>query len=1003
MAKLPEQTGGTRDPGRLGGPAQPDCSTHPAEGVKVVFVDQFQGGQIAGGEVPATRPVFRRVHGVAHGTFVVRPDLPEELRVGVLAQKDEYPMWVRFSSDVQPGTRDYKGTVGIGIKLFGVEGPKVMEPDQDATTQDFILQNFDIFFVDNATEMCRYSQDPGGYPRTHPKTQQIMDAMEQVVDSVLQTPYWGVLPTRLGPDRHCKYKIEPETVPPGTGQSPDYDDPFYLRADLHARMSNGETRLRFMVQLQTDPNEMPLDQATTRWSETLSPPIHVATLVLPRQDLDTRGQAEYGENLAINTWHSLPEHEPVGSLAEARKITYRASARVRRDVNGVPLGEPVKPRPAEMNPGQPYPPAQDQVIVAAAIHPAIGIARMGNSEEFFLGPEVLHPQPQEPGFYRDDSGALKRQAARFRIYGYNAAGKVVRELTYGYADIHWTVHVANRKAGWYRWVQALDIPESAELQVPLRNRKVPHGRRAELNIDGGPRTIEGMNASGPQYQFEGQFQGTPVYLGELRTDKQGRLLFLGGRGTSASPTGQPIYDNDDPASFINADGWYDDASDGPVTATVSIDGREIPVEPAWVVTAPPNYGPNLVSIRTLYDLLVDLYIQNHWMEAPGRPSFTSDIYPLLQRMSDLQWTNQGFATQFGHGAPLDFESPELVARLARDPAEGGFDTWCELRRQVFNAFRPPVPSDANALPWPWEYGDADGAPSPENSPRKYLSLSQTQYDVLRKWADGDFRADWPAGGPPRELAALDAHEQPHSLDRAALHFCLADAFHPGCEVTWPIRHLSMFSAPFRIRQRRPGTKDRDYGKKLTQAQVLAPDGPLWEQGPGDLTRWMGLPWQADTAYCRSGYDPSYDSFLPTFWPARVPNQVLSEADYRVVIDPEQPREVREAAFNRRANWNRLLGPNLRPSEQMMNMVHHFANMGVVETRPGVDDDPLFPRTMMVENAVIPEEVKALLRTAAPPPPPPPASGTDHFRGRVAFVAAEESRDGAAQASAPAPR
>jgi anthranilate phosphoribosyltransferase len=42
-------------------------------------------------------------------------------------------------------------------------------------------------------------------------------------------------------------------------------------------------------------------------------------------------------------------------------------------------------------------------------------------------------------------------------------------------------------------------------------------------------------------------------------------------------------------------------------------------------------------------------------------------------------------------------------------------------------------------------------------------------------------------------------EQPAMLDRAALEFCLADAFHPGCEITWPIRHTTMFMAPFRIR------------------------------------------------------------------------------------------------------------------------------------------------------------------------------------------------------------
>jgi hypothetical protein len=943
------------------------------EGVKTMFVDIFQAGLIEKGEVPAERPVFRRMHGVAHGVFQVRPDLPEELRVGVFGQGPEFRAWVRFSSDVQPGDSDYQGTCGVGIKLFGVEGEKVMEPDQDATTADFLFQNFPVFFVDTAKDMCEATRAAlqgdaanAAYLKAHPVTAEIQAAMKVVVPSVLESDYWSVIPFRFGGGRYAKYKLVPETVPPREGE-PDYDDPFYLRADLHERMGHGEARFRFMVQLRTDDKQMPLDRATVRWSEIFSPPIHVATLVLPRQDLGTRGQDAYGENLAFNPWHALPENEPVGSIAEARKVTYRASARARRDVNGVPLGEPVEPRPAEFRPGEPYPAAKDTTVVRAEIHPAIGIARMGNSEEFFVGPEVVEPAPMPHGFYRDAAGALKRQAARFRVYGYNAAGEVVGELTADTADVTWSVHVANRKASWYRWKLALDIPEAAGLRIPLRNKDVQGADRAGLVIDGGERAIRGKSASGEAYTFQGAFQGTPVYLGELRTDENGRLLFLGGRGRSESPTGAPIFDQDDTDTFINADGWFDDASDGPVTARVVIEGREIPTEPAWVVTAPPNYAPDVIAVRTLHDLLVDLYVGNRWMSLPDRVSFTGDVYPILRRLSGLQWVNRGFATQFGWGGPNDFESPEYVARLARDPAAGGFDLWGELRMQVFNSFREPVPTDDNPRPWPWIYGDADSYVEGSTSPRNNLALTATQYEILRRWARGDFIADWPAESrPTRDVDALPPAEQPEMLTRAALHFCLADAFHPGCEVTWPIRHLSMFTAPFRIRQRPAGEPDPYYGDHLTPAAALSADGPLWGQGPGDLTRWMGLPWQADTGFCRSGYDSSYDQYLPTFWPARVPNQVLTAQDYATVMDTTLPLEERQAAFSRRADWNRPLGTLQAPpaAEQMMKMVHVFGGMGVVEVRPGIPGDPHFPAVMMVENTTVAPAARVPMLTAA---------------------------------------
>ena len=89
----------------------------------------------------------------------------------------------------------------------------------------------------------------------------------------------------------------------------------------------------------------------------------------------------------------------------------------------------------------------DTTIVRAAIFPAIGIARLGNSEnDYFLAPEVTDPLPEPPGFYRDPTGALKRQAVRLRLYGLNAAGRPVAELTADNAEIRWNAHLANKKS-----------------------------------------------------------------------------------------------------------------------------------------------------------------------------------------------------------------------------------------------------------------------------------------------------------------------------------------------------------------------------------------------------------------------------------------------------------------------------------------------------------------------------------------------------------------------------
>src|SRR5471032_2021556 len=102
-------------------------------------------------------------------------------------------------------------------------------------------------------------------------------------------------------------------------------------------------------------------------------------------------------------------------------------------------------------------------VTTYEVHPAIGIARVGPSQQVFFAPEPNCAQPQydgpgavpkpsrtpPPPAYRDNQGLLMRQAARFRVF------KVVRdaqtkaitaceELHAGNgATIEWSVHLAN--------------------------------------------------------------------------------------------------------------------------------------------------------------------------------------------------------------------------------------------------------------------------------------------------------------------------------------------------------------------------------------------------------------------------------------------------------------------------------------------------------------------------------------------------------------------------------
>lgn len=99
-------------------------------------------------------------------------------------------------------------------------------------------------------------------------------------------------------------------------------------------------------------------------------------------------------------------------------------------------------------------------------------------------------------------------------------------------------------------------------------------------------------------------------------------------------------------------------------------------------------------------------------------------------------------------------------------------------------------------------------------------------EMLGRWVEGDFIDDWQALARATEvLEELPLSEQPAMLDRAALDSCVADAFHPGIELTWIMRHATIYRAPFRIKQMPGDQVLPDYGAFLDQATALGSEDP----------------------------------------------------------------------------------------------------------------------------------------------------------------------------------
>jgi len=135
---------------------------------------------------------------------------------------------------------------------------------------------------------------------------------------------------------------------------------------------------------------------------------------------------------------------------------------------------------------------------------------------------------------------------------------------------------------------------------------------------------------------------------------------------------------------------------------------------------------------------------------------------------------------------------------------------------------------------------------------------------------------------------------------------------------------------------------------MTSDIALAEDGPLSASGPGDITRWMAIPWQTDTSSCLSRYKRDVDGYLPAFWPARVPNDVLDVDGYRAVMDSTISLEKRQRAFATRVKWLRdLPGFGVSSRQRVNAFIRQWHDAGVVTLQPGPTDAP-FPESFWVE-------------------------------------------------------
>jgi hypothetical protein len=269
------------------------------------------------------------------------------VRRGLFAKPKTYPAWVRFSGPGPYWPSDLKdlGQCSVGIKVMGVPGEKLL--DDEKSTQDLILVSPASFVTPNIRENAKmqrwvrakapivYAFKPGDSHILHLVMQLLYSPMHA---NPLEVQYYSNVPFLLGDDQAVQYSLKP--VRKGRSRIPVKPRDDYLREAMVRTLADGDWEMDFMVQVQTDPHLMPIEDATVKWPERLSPYIPVARLRLLQQRFDSDEQLAFADVLRYNPWHSLPEHKPLGNSNRARRRMYAELAALRQQMNEVAHAEP---------------------------------------------------------------------------------------------------------------------------------------------------------------------------------------------------------------------------------------------------------------------------------------------------------------------------------------------------------------------------------------------------------------------------------------------------------------------------------------------------------------------------------------------------------------------------------------------------------------------------------------------------------------------------------------
>ena len=312
----------------------------------------------------ALRSVHAKSHGLLTGELQVLDSLPTAYAQGIFGRAARYPVVMRFSTN--PGdVLDDSITVprGLALKVIGVEGER-LPGSGGQVTQDFVMANAPAFaaptpkkFLGTLSLLAKTTDTPQVLKKA---LSTVLRGAERVVEAVggksttlislgghpstniLGETFYTQVPLLFGSyfGKLSVAPVSPElTALTGAAVSTS-GKPDALREAVNETIlaSGGTWEVR--VQLCTDLDQMPVEDASVAWPEELSPYVTVARIVVPAQTGWSEARArQVDDGLAFSPWHGIAAHRPLGGIMRARRQTYEMSSGF-REAHGCPLHEP---------------------------------------------------------------------------------------------------------------------------------------------------------------------------------------------------------------------------------------------------------------------------------------------------------------------------------------------------------------------------------------------------------------------------------------------------------------------------------------------------------------------------------------------------------------------------------------------------------------------------------------------------------------------------------------